>query len=167
MSWTEAKPVQEQRESRPESKPGTLTLQAIRYSRGVELRLVAYPAVLRELPWFRGGAAVSVVVGDRERRGLVRVVRDGPHVLMTQADGLPGSLQKLPPVQLRLAALAWMNGEDHPETELSYRIVQGFVEWTLPGWAAPPAMVEPAYSGPLGKWPLARVAGGRAFGDRA
>ena len=139
MAFVEVKAV----ERRGYSTAGTLTLEARALPRGIELRLVAYPAVLREVPWYRGGAGVSVVLGDRGDTGKVRIVREGPHLLLAQGN----TLEKLPPVVLRLAAFAWMDGEPHAAAEVPYAVWPAYVEFDLPAWARHPLQVAPAYVG--------------------
>lgn len=138
MSWTEISPVA----PRLASTAGTLTLECRELGRGTELRLVAYPAVLRGLTWYRGGAGVSVVHGSRQNAGLLRIVREGPHLLLAQG----GTLEKLPPVFLRIAPFSWMNGELHAAVEVTYQVGMSHLELLLPAWARPPGMVPPPFA---------------------
>lgn len=133
MSWLEHSPVPVPRAEVP-ATPGTVTISARRGSAGLDLVVVVSRNVQLLLPWYRGGADVTVTLGDRAQSGMMRIARGGPHRLL----GAGGTLDKMPPVVLRMPRLPWMLGEDErPEMPVAFDVGPGWLQLSLPIWAAP------------------------------
>ena len=115
------------------SDPSAVTMEA----RGRRVILTVGRAVLERMPWYRGGADVTVLLGGGSEAGRMRVVRGDTHRLLTVRQRL--GLEKLPPVSLAMDLLPGMPaGAEHAAEAVGHRITPGLLEVTLPGWAGPP-----------------------------
>ena len=142
------------------SDPTALTIGVVRG----RLELVAGRGVLVQLPWYRGGQPVTVMLGAGSNAGRMMIVRGDTHKLLTLA--VPHSLDKLPPVLLRMDLLAHIRpGEEHEPEAAAFSVSRGVLEVTLPEWAAPPVpMRAPAtpFGGGFSFHQDRGAAGGRA-----
>ncbi len=114
---------------------GTVTAAAILVADQMTLELVVYPALLRAMPWFRGGRDVSVVRGMGPTAGVLRVMHPGPHRLLAR---VTNRLDKLPPVVLRVPRLEHLQPRKQSPVPVQHRVLSGLLEITLPEWARPP-----------------------------
>ena len=111
---------------------GTVTAACIWLAGEPTFELVVYPALLRALPWFRGGRDVAVVLFD----GQMTITHPGPHRLHAK---IANRLDKLPPVMLRVPGLQYLRPQEQPAEAVPYDLRRelGLVI-TLPVWARPP-----------------------------
>ena len=130
-------------EHAPGETAGTVTMGAVRVNGKIKLEVVAYAAVLRAVPWFRGGVGVTALRGGN---GCLMLDRFGPYRLLARATN---RLDKMPPVQLRVPALPEMADEEHRAEPVAFRTYSDALELRLPAWARrPDAPVAPF--GPIG-----------------
>ena len=122
------------KEHAPAGQSGSITMGAVKVGSRVMLEVVVHAAVLRAIPWYRGGMGVTILVTpygggqlDIERAGP-----DGPYRLRARATN---RLDKLPPVQLRVPALQDTVTEERPAEPVAYEVCQAVLTLTLPLWA--------------------------------
>ena len=136
-------------EHAPAGDAGSVTMGAVRVGSRLVLEVVVHAAVLRAIPWYRGGMGVTILVNpygggvlDIERAGP-----DGPYRLRAR---VANRLDKLPPVQLRVPALPDMAGEERQAEPVAYEAYHALLRLTLPPWArrTPAPRVLEAVGGP-------------------
>ena len=90
-------------EHAPAGDAGSVTMGAVRIGTSVVLEVVVRAAVLRALPWYRGGMGVTILVTPYGggQLDIARAGIDGPYRLRARMDN---PLDKLPPVPTARAA---------------------------------------------------------------
>ena len=113
-------------------RAGTVTASCLFVAGEPTFELVVYPALLRAMPWFRGGrdAAVMLIGGE------MTITHPGPHRLHSK---VTNPLDKLPPVMLRVPRLEWLRPEARPPEAVPYEVRGIGLSITLPAWARSPA----------------------------
>lgn len=110
---------------------GTVTAGCVMLAGVPTFELTVHPALLRALPWFRGGRDVAVVrFADQ-----LRVTHPGPHRLLAR---ITNRLDKLPPVMLRVPRLDYLRPEEASAELVPYEVLGIGLVITLPVWARPP-----------------------------
>lgn len=128
---------------------GTVTAACVIIAGTPTFELMVHAALLRLLPWFRGGRDVSVLLTGSE----MRVMRDGPYRLRAV---MAHRLEKLPPVQMRVPRLEYLHPDPRSAEPVAHEVTGLGLSITLPAWARPPV----PHSAPIVSFSDA-VAGGR------
>lgn len=98
--------------------------------------LVLRPHLLEDAAWVATGTRITVLQGDGEHAGMLRVQPDkGGDFVLAKAGGKrnTGTL---------MVFLPWVDGAQpvqHAPTAVGYTAGAGFLELRLPAWARPPA----------------------------
>lgn len=113
---------------------GTVTIGTVRTDAGLLLEVVVYAALLRQMPWYRGGTGVALLVlpYGGGQLDIARAGTEAPYRLRARMDN---PLDKLPPVQLRLPALLGMAAEERLAEPVAYELFPTTLILTLPAWA--------------------------------
>ena len=110
---------------------GTVTAACVWVAGEPTFELTVYPALLRAMPWFRGGRDVAIILLG----GEMRVTYPGPHRLLAR---ITSRLDKLPPVMLRVPRLEYLRPETMAAEPVWHAVQPSGLVITLPKWARPP-----------------------------
>lgn len=124
---------------------GNVTVEGLMLAGQPRLDIVVYAGVLRQLPWFRGGAQCAVLLGEGPDLGRIRIMRPGPYRLLQVGN----RLDRLPPVRLRMPLLGGMRPGVHGPTPVTHRVDGTVLELVLPPGAQPARPMPPVYHHPL------------------
>ena len=113
---------------------GSVTMGAVRVAGRMTLEVVVHAAVLRAVPWYRGGMGVAILVNPYGG-GVLEIDRAGPNGPYRLRARAANRLDKLPPVQLRVPALPDMDGEERAAEPVAYETFPAMLRLTLPIWA--------------------------------
>ncbi len=127
--------VMNSREQTGPNGAGTVTAACVWIAGEPTFELIVYPALLRALPWYRGGRNVAVIHGVAAGGGELTITTPGPYRLLAKAEN---RFDKFPPVLLRVARLDHLRPAEHAAEPLTYTIRPDALRLTLPEWARPP-----------------------------
>ena len=113
---------------------GTVTAGVVRAGSRLWMEMVVHPAVLRAMPWYRGGTGVTTMVlpYGGGQMDIARAGLDAPYRLLARVSN---RLDKLPPVQLRIPLLDGMAAEERAPEPVAYEVCGTVLTLTLPAWA--------------------------------
>ena len=134
IEWIAREIAMKRIEHAPAGDAGTVTMEAVRVGTALMLEVVVRAAVLRAMPWYRGGVGVTILVTPYGggQMDIQRAGTDGPYRLRARMDH---PLDKLPPIQLRVPALPGMEAEEHPAEPVAYEVYSTTLTLLLPSWA--------------------------------
>ncbi len=123
---------------------GTVTMGVVHAGHRMMLEVVVLPALLRAMPWYRGGIGVTALVLPYDG-GELEIRRAGLEAPLRLLARMNNRLDKLPAVQLRAPLLPGMAAEEHAPQAVAFD-VRGptlALVLTLPPWArrTPPVRV--------------------------